>query len=205
MRTTENEDIHLIQKTIDGNREAENFLYEKYNKIVTHYIINKYSNYYDIEDDVSEIMVRVFTSLHTYNKAKSKFKTWVITISKNYLIDKWRQYQNCITLSAGNTVDLENYQTLSFATSGEVDLTNTSYSTTVWTTDTSCFENSNVVTYLSSQMAGDDFQMLDMKYVQGYNYNEIGSEFNLTSNTISNRVNYVKSKLKKNHKEDVII
>jgi DNA-directed RNA polymerase specialized sigma24 family protein len=36
-----------------------------------------------------------------------------------------------------------------------------------------------------------------MKYVQGYDYNEIGKEFNLTSSTISNKVNYIKTKLKK--------
>jgi len=41
-----------------------------------------------------------------------------------------------------------------------------------------------------------------MKYVQGYGYNEIGQEFNLTSVTVSNKVNYIKSKLKKQLSDD---
>jgi DNA-directed RNA polymerase specialized sigma24 family protein len=40
-----------------------------------------------------------------------------------------------------------------------------------------------------------------MKYVQGYNYCEIGKEFNTTSSTISNKVNYIKTKLKKEFSE----
>jgi DNA-directed RNA polymerase specialized sigma24 family protein len=36
-----------------------------------------------------------------------------------------------------------------------------------------------------------------MKYLQGYDYNEIGKEFNVSSSTVSNKVNYIKTKLKK--------
>ena len=127
MKNTE-KDICLIQKTIKGNREAENCLYEKYKKIVSSYILKNYSEYYDLDDDVSEIMVRIFTKLATYDKNKSKFKTWVISITKNYLIDKWRQYRNCITYTAGNTITLDGSVGISnFVTSdntGEIDLLN---------------------------------------------------------------------------------
>jgi DNA-directed RNA polymerase specialized sigma24 family protein len=40
-----------------------------------------------------------------------------------------------------------------------------------------------------------------MKYVQGYDYCEIGQEFNISSNTASNRVNYIKTKLKETLEE----
>ena len=45
-------------------------------------------------------------------------------------------------------------------------------------------------------MSLPDFTLLDMKYNQGFTYDEIGQEFNLTSNTISNRVNYIKGKVR---------
>jgi len=208
-KNTNKEDIVLIQKTVDGNREAENCLYEKYKQVVCNYIINKYSNYSDIDDDVSEIMVRVFTNLCSYNEDKSKFKTWVISITKNYLIDKWRQYQNCITLTAGNTVTLDgSIDVSSFVTSdntGEIEIGLNGTSVNGFAvSSTSCeFENCSSLNYLSQQVTTTDFQLLDMKYSMGYSYNEIGCEFNLTSNTVSNRVNYVKSKLKKNNKEEI--
>jgi RNA polymerase sigma factor (sigma-70 family) len=63
------------------------------------------------------------------------------------------------------------------------------------------FENNSSISYISTQISPQDFTLLDMKYVQGYDYCEIGKEFNVTSSTISNRVNYIKTKLKKNNPE----
>lgn len=203
-KNTERGDLHLIQETLNGNRETENCLYEKYKKVVNNYIRKKYSDYPEIDDDISEIMVRVFMNLCTYDEKKSKFKTWVISISKNYLIDKWRQYQNCITFTAGNTVTLDDCEGVAFFTSSftsdEFEVSNNGYSTS----SSAEFENCNTLTYLSSQVNTADYQLLDMKYAQGYNYTEIGNEFNLSSSTISNRVNYLKSKLKKNNGEEVL-
>ena len=174
-KDTERGDLHLIQETLNGNREIENLLYIKYKDVVNSYIRKKYSNNSDIEDDVSEIMVRVFMNLCSYDKKKSKFKTWVISITKNYLIDKWRQYQNCITLTAGNTVTLDGCESVAFFTSsftsGEIELDNSTYSVSC----SSDFENCNTLNYISTQVDTVDYQLLDMKYVRGYNYNEIGS------------------------------
>jgi len=72
---------------------------------------------------------------------------------------------------------------------------------------TSCnseYENCSSVNYISSQLSPSDFALLDMKYVQGYDYCEIGKEFNLTSSTVSNRVNYIKTKLKKSASEIIM-
>jgi DNA-directed RNA polymerase specialized sigma24 family protein len=57
------------------------------------------------------------------------------------------------------------------------------------------------INYISSQISEDDFKYLNLKYIEGYNYSEIGDFFNVTSSTVSNRVNYIKTKLKKNNKE----
>jgi DNA-directed RNA polymerase specialized sigma24 family protein len=59
------------------------------------------------------------------------------------------------------------------------------------------------VSFISTQISPNDFALLDMKYVQGYDYKEIGSEFQLTSSTVSNKINYIKTKLKKTMPEDI--
>ena len=66
-------DIILIKKTIKGNQDAEKELYVKYKKIINDYLLKKYSNYYDIEDDVSEILIKVFLNLDSYDKK------WLLT------------------------------------------------------------------------------------------------------------------------------
>ena len=188
MAIVEQEDTILIQNILEGNLGAQETLYNKYRKIVKDYILSKYSTYYDIDDDVSEIMIKIFLNLRKFNHNKSKFKTWVITITKNYIIDKWR-----ISSRVKN-------ESLS-----SCDYSNSYFTTSNATTDlTPCaFENINTLNFISTQISPSDYTLLEMKYIQGYNYNEIGNEFQLTSSTISNKINYIKTKLKKCIHEDI--
>jgi len=169
----------LIQNILNGNQEAQEIIYDKYKKIIKNFILKKYSNYFDLEDDVSEILIKVFLNIKDYDSTKSKFSSWVLSLTKNYLIDKWRCSTSSITSS--------------------IDITNVNYQSNM-----SCdFEDNNTLNYISTQLSPSDFTLLDMKYIQGYNYNEIGSEFQLTSSTVSNKINYIKTKLKKNINEDI--
>jgi RNA polymerase sigma-70 factor, ECF subfamily len=199
------EDTELIQESLNGNTRAQEKLYNKYSGVVKNFISSKYSSYRDVEDDVSEIMIKVFTKLDDFDVEKSRFKSWVISITKNHMIDKWRC--NTITLTSGNscsfsiTTDNALANTTYCSTSDGTMTLNNSNTFTTNSCDNIEFENCNSITYISEQLTPQDFTLLDMKYVQGYNYNEIGKEFNVTSSTISNRINYIKTKLKKNNTE----
>jgi RNA polymerase sigma factor (sigma-70 family) len=197
----EQEDMILIQNILNGNPIAQETAYKKYRKIVKNYILSKFPPYYDLEDDVSEIMIKVFLNLKDYDISKSKFKSWVLTITKNYLIDKWRTGTGTITVSANNMIfntDNPNYGTTSVTNNANNLITYTSTNNA-----SCCFENCNAVSFVSAQLSPNDFSLLNMKYVQGYDYKEIGSEFQLTSSTISNKINYIKTKLKKSLPEDI--
>lgn len=191
---------------MNGSQTAQEELYNRYKKVVNNYLICKYSAYQDLEDDVSEIMIKIFMNLSSFDESKSKFKSWVFSIAKNYMIDKWRSNSCCTTLftnsgtftntsdclynaSNTNSTGFLASNTLSFSSSNNFCSTN------------NAFEISNSINYISTQLSPQDFTLLDMKYIQGYDYNEIGKEFNVTSSTISNRVNYIKTKLKKNNTE----
>ena len=205
------EDITLIQSILAGNQQAQEILYEKYKQAVTNFLKKKYSLYYDIEDDVSEIMIKVFMGLESFDETKSKFRSWVFSIAKNHMIDKWRN--NTITLTgnssgvitvssdAGNSFNLSDSGGYITSTSTTVDNTSGTFTTTNCCSADYDFENCSSINFISDQLTPQDFTLLDMKYVQGYSYNEIGSEFNVTSSTISNKVNYIKTKLKKNNPE----
>jgi len=193
---------------LDGNPQAQEILYEKYKKSVKNFLKSRYSIYYDLDDDVSEIMIKVFMKLDTFDRNKSKFRSWVFSIAKNHMIDKWRS--NTITLTGNNTTysftvstDVTDVLTNGYITSSNTSMVADCGST--FTTSNCCagleFENCNSINHISDQLSPQDFTLLDMKYVQGYSYNEIGNEFNVTSSTISNKVNYIKTKLKKNNLE----
>jgi len=205
------EDTELIQNTLNGNSQAQEILYEKYKKSVKNFLKRKYSVYYDLDDDVSEIMIKVIMNLENYDSSKAKFRSWVFSIAKNHMVDKWRN--NSITLTGSNTNCVISYSTTttadvasnsSFITSnnaGSLEIGNNGYTTTNCSSADYEFENCSTINFVSDQLTPQDFTLLDMKYAQGYSYDEIGSEFNLSSNTISNKVNYIKTKLKKNNPE----
>jgi len=204
MISKEQEDTILIQNILDGNLTAQETLYKKYRKIIKDFILSKQKIYFDIDDDVSEVLIKVFMNIKDFNEHKSKFKSWVLTITKNYMIDKWRCTATCCTtiLPASNNLLLAtgSISNTTFTTNNS-NLTSFNNSCSY---STSCnFENSNAVNYISSQLSPVDFTLIDMKYVQGYDYMEIGSEFQLTSSTVSNKINYIKTKLKKSLRDDI--
>jgi RNA polymerase sigma factor (sigma-70 family) len=214
MISKEQEDTVLIQNILDGNQTAQETLYKRYRKIVKDFILSKYPTYYDIDDDVSEVLIKVFMNIKEFQEHKSKFKSWVLSICKNYMIDKWRCTATCCTtiLPANANIRLTscNYNAGGYFNNtftvnnangnGTCSVSNNGTAVN----STSCtFENANAVSFISSQISPSDYALLDMKYVQGYDYKEIGSEFQLTSSTVSNKINYIKTKLKKSLPEDV--
>jgi RNA polymerase sigma factor (sigma-70 family) len=201
---------------LDGNLTAQETLYKRYRKIVKDFILSRHATYYDIDDDVSEILIKIFMNIGEFREHKSKFKSWVLSITKNYMIDKWRCTATCTTtiLPANANYTLTSCDYSSGGYFNNVFTTNSASITATGTNgvngcvtvsnSASCnFENANAVNFISTQISAVDYTLLDMKYVQGYDYKEIGSEFQITSSTVSNKINYIKTKLKKTMPGDI--
>lgn len=215
---TNQEDIQLIQGVLNKDSNSQNKLYDKYTTYVRNFLKKNYTTYYDLDDDVSEILIKIFLGLHSFDANKSSFTSWVCTIAKNHMIDKWRSndisyvltnnisgnfitssvsyYDENLTISNTSSDD----STASIATNTST-FNDSSYATQY--SSTSDYELNNTVSYVTSELSNCDCMLLHMKYIYGYDYCEIGNEFNISSTTASNRVNYIKSKLKKHIAEIV--
>ena len=186
-----------IKNVLDGSRIHQELLYNEYSLYVKKYLISKYGSF-DVDDNVLEIMSKIFENLDKYDSSKSKFKSWVITISNRHIIDKWRKIenkQNVVYFEDNNysydyNNDSDEKQSNDFAINTDV-IDNLTYYTT-----TSYGDNVNFIKDITYKT---DFDMLNMKYVLGYNYAEIGEKYNITSTTASNRVNYIKTVLSKKY------
>jgi RNA polymerase sigma-70 factor (ECF subfamily) len=186
-----------IKNVLDGSRIHQELLYNEYSLYVKKYLISKYGSF-DVDDNVLEIMSKIFENLDKYDSSKSKFKSWVITISNRHIIDKWRKIenkQNVVYFEDNNysydyNNDSDEKQSNDFAINTDV-IDNLTYYTT-----TSYGDNVN---FIKENTSKTDFDMLNMKYVEGYNYAEIGEKYNITSTTASNRVNYIKTVLSKKY------
>jgi len=210
------EDKELIQNILNGNKTAEEIFFKKYQKIVKDFIKSKLpplKNSDDLDDCVQFIMISVFEHMKTYDPEKSSVKTWILVIAKHFMIDTLRKSTTTFTSTFNNcgiSINNTSTQNLMFSTeptswavsnampsngiNGTLSISNSASFTT---SNNSEFENCDAINYISSQISPTDYGLLNMKYVQGYSHCEIGKEFNLTSSTVSNRINYIKTKLKK--------
>lgn len=198
-------DIALIRDIQNGDKKAQQKLYNKYKNKVDKFLKKKYSNQIDHEDCVSEILIKVFESIDQYDHKRGKLITWIFKIANNYMIDKARRnIGNPIQASLDSVDGSLSFYSTSNDNTANLDLSvNTSFTT-------SCFEptsftpspekdleNKDTLDFISNRIGLQDFHLLTMKYDQGYDYNEMESEMKVSSSTLSNRVNYVRSKLKK--------
>jgi RNA polymerase sigma-70 factor (ECF subfamily) len=169
--------IH-IQNILKGNKNSEQHIYFKYKKLIKKLIHVKYDRYNqsddNIDDYVADIMVSIFVNLSKFDDKKSDFSTWVYNIANNYM-------KNVIKSNCTRKANSEDRY---------VNCTSTNASI--------AYETNNTLDFLSKQISNEDFIMLSMKYMDGYNYNEIGKEFNTTSTRISNKINYIKTRLRAN-------
>lgn len=208
------EDMILIQNILNGNHQAEEIFFKKYQKIVKDYIRSNFPKQKpeDIDDYTSEILIKVFENLKSIDSEKGSVKTWVLVITKHFITDVYRKGSVSFTSTFNNSgISISNNGAQNLRFNGEPtawivgngsslsvnndNLLSNSCSFTVC--NNTEFENCNTISYLSLQISPVDYSLLNMKYVQGYSHCEIGKEFNLTSSTVSNRINYIKTKLKK--------
>jgi DNA-directed RNA polymerase specialized sigma24 family protein len=70
------------------------------------------------------------------------------------------------------------------------------YHTTLSTSDNS-FETNNSLDFITHKLSDEEFNILKMKYQEGYKSAEIGDYYSVTANTINNKISYIKTKLRK--------
>lgn len=172
----------LINGIKNGDRKCRERVYKIFRKTVFSFLIKKYPNNKDIDDDTSEIMIKIFERIEKYDSEKSKFNTWVINIANHHMIDKWKK----------NKLDMQNFDDLGILT---MNISNH--------TMNSAIDNLNydsTLNQLSNKIDEQCMDMVQMKY-SGYSYNEIAVKFNVTASQVSNKLNYIKKKMKVQYKK----
>ena len=84
-----------ISKAKNNNQIAFNFLLDTYWNDVYLFQLKRTENENDAEDITIQTFSKAFDKIHTYNE-DYKFKTWLITISKNIHIDLVRKLHKSI-------------------------------------------------------------------------------------------------------------
>ena len=91
-------EANLIQRTIQGDRDAFEQLITPYAKALGGYIAYRAKNQSDANDILQETMFSVWRSIGSY-KSESTFKTWAFTIARRRLADFYRKDESNLPLS----------------------------------------------------------------------------------------------------------
>lgn len=77
------EDQQAIGEVLTGAAEAFRGLVERHQRVVWTFAWNMLRNDADAEDLTQDVFVAAFRSLHTFDAARARFSTWLLTIARN--------------------------------------------------------------------------------------------------------------------------
>jgi RNA polymerase sigma-70 factor (ECF subfamily) len=78
-----------IQRAADGDQAAWDTIVHTYWRKVFNVAYRFVGTYEEAEDLAQEIFLKVFRSLNTFDR-RANFQTWLISISRNFCIDRYR-------------------------------------------------------------------------------------------------------------------
>ncbi|MCQ2435403.1 MAG: sigma-70 family RNA polymerase sigma factor [Clostridia bacterium] len=65
-------------------------IYTEYHDKVFGYIHNRIASWHDAEDICADVFVKVFSHLDSFDETKASLSTWIYTITRNTLRDRYR-------------------------------------------------------------------------------------------------------------------
>ena len=97
-----------IKKAKEGNQISFNFLLDHFWGDVYKYQLKRTNNDNDAEDITIQSFSKAFDKINTFDE-QYKFKTWLITISKNIHIDLLRKNKSSINMETSKVQEEEAY------------------------------------------------------------------------------------------------
>lgn len=190
MISRQEKDLELLSAILKHNdSKANNELYGFYTDEIKKHIKKKFRlTEEDAEDLTSDTVVKMLSNLITYENDKSNFRTWVITIADNTVINHKNKLSNNIEHFVYTHIeDIDKNEFIEIPTQESFEET---------------FSMNSTLNYITSDLDEDSTDMIHKKYVEGKTHKEIGVHYSLTSTTVSNKINYIKTKMRKKMKDN---
>ena len=173
----------IIQECLEGKEGAWKMLINTYSKKIFNLAYQFSGSYEESEDLTQEIFLKLYNSLSKYDFSRN-FEAWLITLSKNHLIDQYRRTKWEKKNRDDSEIHLfaaEKYLT------PEEEILSEENKKLIW----------EVLNYLSSEIR----MAVILKDIQGKRYEEIAEIMNLPLGTVKSRINRGRLSLAKILKE----
>ncbi len=144
----------LVQKAMQGDGDAFTRLYDMYLDKVYKHIYYRVTVVSDVEDLTQETFLRAWRSIKSYRPTEKPFVAWLYTIAHNLIIDHYRKG------GRDKTVPLED---VSQSAQGHRDK------------GMDAMLDQDVVRRMLSRLAGEQQQVLMMRFVEGFEYSDVAA------------------------------
>ncbi|GAB4170258.1 MAG: sigma-70 family RNA polymerase sigma factor [Calditrichia bacterium] len=174
-------DEQLIYRFQQGALDAFEELVRRYKDQLMNYVYRFVGNRTDAEDIVQETFLRVYKNKHYY-KEIAKFSTWVYTIAGNLAKTELRRRKRKKLLSVSNIMkDDKDYDIPDTARNPESEVDGTIKESII----------QNAIEKLPHRFK----EVIVLRDVQGFSYEEISQILNIPLGTVKSRVNRGRLKL----------
>jgi RNA polymerase sigma-70 factor (ECF subfamily) len=175
----ETDDWLIKQILLEKDRAAGEKLVERYYKKIYREVYLKTGDEELAKDLTQESFIQILRNLHMFDSSKASFKTWIITIARNKVIDYMRSRQHHEMIMTEILEDYEQEDSLNL----EQQVTDR-------------MAAAEVEDFLETE-DGQNSDIFRMKAQQGYTFSEVSSMTGMTGSTVKNRYYSVVKKLRK--------
>ena len=102
------DEIEIIRKIRSGDTEAFKFLVERYQRPVLSMIRNILNDSHGCEDIAQDVFFAAYRKLSSFDPARSKFSTWLFTITRNKTLNLIRKKKPVFTDQLPTRTDCSN-------------------------------------------------------------------------------------------------
>ncbi len=178
------EDTLLAFRAAEGNEEAFETLVRKYEKLVSSCIYQTVSNTEDTLDIAQETFLKVYKSLSTF-KGESSFSSWIYRVAKNCALDFLRKKKPASmsldsTDEEGATIDVPDTDVKSNPEDAALKS-----------------EAENVLFKAMQKLSDEHREMITLRDLNGFTYEEIASLLGLEAGTVKSRLFRAREALRK--------
>lgn len=173
-----NRDLKCYQKMIEGDKEALEALYDKYEKLLYSFVIKLSSDQSLSEEVVQEVFIKLWTKKAKYDETKGKFSSWIITITRYTAFDLMR-------VKKRDNVSLEE----------ETDLPEQQNETTEDIVEWK--EKNSIIRKAVQELSEEQRKMVELFYFEGLSQSKIADKCNLPLGTVKGRLRLSLKHLKK--------
>lgn len=170
-------DQDLIIEYLDGNNESLGILIKRYLQPIYNFVYTYIKDDEETEDVVQEIFLKVWKNLKKFKKDKN-FKTWIYKIAKNTSLDFLKKRKN-ITFSELDK-NYNDEDTESFIDSIE---DNDLLPDEIYYRQ----ELQNNMANILEEIPTIYKEVLNLYYIDGFNFREISDILNISINTVKSR------------------